>query len=87
MLQLLAIAAALIGSTQAALPNAQEFATSTLSTAALANVDALLAFPQQQQQQQDTTADTFNSNSNSDTKSSSSSSISNIQANGKIQIL
>ncbi|TMW53887.1 hypothetical protein DOY81_001058 [Sarcophaga bullata] len=87
MLQLLTIAAALIGSTQAAiatLPNAQEFATST-STAALANVDALLAFPQQQQE---TTADTISS----DTKSSSSSSsnvnsFSNIQSNaGNLQI-
>lgn len=68
MLQLLTIvvAAALIGSTQAAiatLPNAQEFATST-STATLANIDALLALAQQ-----DSTADSIVSSSiDSDTK-------------------
>lgn len=70
MLQVLCIAAAIIGSTQAAiatLPNAQEFATSTSS---LVNVDSLLAFPQE--------ADASSS-------SSSSSSNSNSEANGKLQ--
>ncbi|XP_065357032.1 uncharacterized protein LOC135951326 [Calliphora vicina] len=70
MLQVLYIAAAIIGSTQAAiatLPNAQEFATSTSS---LVNVDSLLAFPQQ--------ADASSSSS-----SSSSNSFSNSEANAR----
>ncbi|XP_037808916.1 uncharacterized protein LOC119601808 [Lucilia sericata] len=57
------IAAAIIGSTKAAiatLPNAQEFAT---STASLVNVDSLLAFPQETQASSSSSDSSF---SNSD---------------------